>query len=274
MNETERMNGANGATDRPASRSYQGKRRVSPAPTDGSASRPYEWKRPLGKFLPNPKLKFLEQCREAMRFKHLARRTEETYLQWIHRFIVFHRQPAPGGKWIWRHPKEMGEAEVRGFLTDLAVQRQVSAATQNQALNALLFMYREAIGEEMAWVDGFEQAHRSLRIPVVLTREEVLGLLERLAGVQRLIGQILYGSGLRLLECLRLRIKDLDIARRQVIVRGGKGDKDRVTMLAECLQKPLRAHPAQVSRDLAAGCEGRVWPGVAAVGVATEVPEG
>ena len=117
--------------------------------------------RPPERFIPNPKLKFLEQCREVMRFKQLAGRTEETYLQWIKRFILFHRRHGPGGNWIWQHPRDMGENEVRAFLTDLAARQRVSAATQNQALNALLFLYRQVVGGEMAWVDGFEMAQRS-----------------------------------------------------------------------------------------------------------------
>ena len=167
--------------------------------------------RPRGRILANPKLKFLDQCREVMRFKQLARRSEETYLQWIRRFILFHRKlaavtDAPLQKWIWRHPKDMGEAEVRAFLTDLAVRRQVGAATQNQALNALLFLYREVLGGEMDWVDGFEQARRSRRVPVVLNREEMQALLKQLTGLQGLIGQVLYGTGLRILEAVRLRV--------------------------------------------------------------------
>ena len=179
---------------------------------------PYRFpNRPEEGFLPNPKLKFLDQCREVMRFKQFSRRTEETYLQWIRRFILFHRKPSPGlaatlsrrtgeGSWIWQHPKDMGEAEVRAFLTDLAVRRGVVAATQNQALNALLFLYREVLGGEMAWVGGFERAKRSQRVPMVLSQAEVRGLLGRFSGIQLLIGQVLYGTGLRLMEGLRLRV--------------------------------------------------------------------
>jgi len=223
--------------------------------------------RPRGRILANPKLKFLDQCREVMRFKQLARRSEETYIQWIRRFILFHRKlaavtDAPLQKWIWRHPKDMGEAEVRAFLTDLAVRRQVGAATQNQALNALLFLYREVLGVEMDWVDGFEQAQRSRRVPVVLNREEMQALLKQLTGLQGLIGQVLYGTGLRLLEGLRLRIKDVDFARNQIIVHGGKGDKDRMTMLPDKLKLELQRHLERVKllheQDLAAGL-GRVW---------------
>ena len=128
--------------------------------------------RPMGRLVPNPKLKFLDQCREVMRFKHLARRTEETYIQWIRRFILFHRRAA-GSSWTWRHPEEMSEPEVRAFLTHLAVRREVSAATQNQALNALLFMYRDVLSGPMDWIDGFERAQRRVRVPVVLSRDEV-----------------------------------------------------------------------------------------------------
>ena len=217
------------------------------------------------RLVPNPKLKLLEQCGEVMRFKQLSRRTELTYLQWIRRFILFNRsQKSEGGsvKVIWRHPKDMGYAEVRGFLTDLAARRQVGAATQNQALNALLFLYREVLGVEMGWVDGFEQAQRSRRIPVVLSQAEARGLLGQLSGVQLLIGQVLYGTGLRLMECLRMRIKDVDFARNQIVVHGGKGDKDRTTMLPDMVKVELQRHLVVVRRtwqaDVAAGY-GRVW---------------
>jgi integron integrase len=228
-------------------------------------------KRPLGRLVPNPKLKFLDQCHEAMRFKQLSYRTEETYLQWIRRFILFHRRAEASGAhgvtrpttgWIWRHPKEMGEVEVRAFLTDLAARRQVSAATQNQALNALLFLYRKVLGVEMGWVDGFERAKRSRRVPVVLSQGEMLGLLQQLSGIQHLIGQVLYGTGLRLLECLRLRIKDVDFARNQIVVHGGKGDKDRTTMLPDKVKLELQQHLEVVRQtwreDVVAG-HGKVW---------------
>jgi integron integrase len=235
--------------------------------------------RPKEGFLPNPKLKFLDQCREVMRFKQFSRRTEETYLQWIRRFILFHRKKTltrppgegqsgrhgvtrPTAGWVWRHPKAMGEVEVRAFLTDLAVKRGVVAATQNQALNALLFLYREVLGVEMAWVDGFERAKRSQRIPLVLSQAEVRGLLGQLSGIQLLIGQVLYGTGLRLMECLRLRVKDVDFARGQITVYAGKGDKDRATPMPELIITELRAQLEVVRRtwqeDVAAG-HGRVW---------------
>ncbi|HEV2437024.1 MAG TPA: integron integrase [Verrucomicrobiae bacterium] len=224
-------------------------------------------------FLPNPRLKFLDQCREVMRFKQFSRRTEETYLQWIRRFILFHRKPSPGlaaplsrrtgeGSWIWRHPKDMGEPEVRAFLTDLAVRCGVVAATQNQALNALLFVYREVLGVEMEWVTGFERAKRSQRVPMVLSQAEVRRLLGQLSGLQLLIGRVLYGTGLRLMECLRLRVKDVDFARGQITVHGGKGDKDRATPMPELIVGELRTQLEVVRRtwqaDVAAG-HGRVW---------------
>ena len=156
----------------------------------------------------------------------------------------------------------MGEPEVRAFLTDLAVRRGVVAATQNQALNALLFLYREVLGGEMAWVDGFERAKRSQRVPMVLSQAEVRGLLGRLSGIQLLIGQVLYGTGLRLMECLRLRVKDVDFARGQITVHAGKGDKDRATTMPELIITELREQLEVVRQtwqeDVAAG-HGRVW---------------
>ena len=218
------------------------------APFDASAP-----ERLLGRFLPNPKLRFPDQCREVLRYKQMALRTEETYVDWIRRFILW------SGK---RHPREMGTAEVRGFLTHLAVERNVAAATQNQALNALVFLYREVIGGELGWLDGFEPAKRGARLPDVLSRSEVQAVLGQLTGTQGLIGRLLYGTGLRLLEGLRLRIKDVDFSRNQIVVRAGKGDKDRVTMLPESLQLGLKAHLHQVrelhDQDLRAGF-GEVW---------------
>jgi integron integrase len=221
--------------------------------------------RPRERFIPNPKLKFFEQCHEVMRFRQLARRTEETYLHWIRRFILFWRRaegPAGQRRWVWRHPKDMGAAEVREFLTHLAARRGVSAATQNQALNALVFVYREVVGGELGWIGEFERAPRSRRVPVVLSQEEVGRVLGQLSGTMQLIGQVLYGTGLRLMEGLRLRVKDVDFARGQVVVRGGKGDKDRVTMLPEVVSPALEQHLRKVralhQTDLAVGC-GKVW---------------
>lgn len=177
--------------------------------------------RPVSRFVPNPKLRFLDQCREVLRFKQMAHRTEESYVDWIRRFIVFCRDhphltpalspPSEGAERekTWRHPKDLGTAEVRGFLTYLAAERQVAAATQNQALNALGFLYREVIGGELGWLDGFEPAKRGARLPEVLSRAEVRAVLKHLTGTQGLIGRLLYGTGMRLLEGLRLRVKDV-----------------------------------------------------------------
>ncbi len=183
-----------------------------------------------------------------MRARHYSRRTEDAYVAWIKRFILFH------GK---RHPAEMGAPEVTGFLTSLAVDRHVAASTQNQALGALLFLYRDVLEVDLPWLDGVVRAKRPARLPVVLTRDEVRAVLQRLDGVPRLMACLLYGAGLRVLECCRLRIQDVDFATSQIVVRGGKGDKDRVTMLPAIAKLDLGAHldvvRAQHSEDLAAG---------------------
>jgi len=192
--------------------------------------------------VPNPKLRLLDQCREVARFLHFSIRTEEAYCNWIRRFIVW------SGK---RHPKEMGESEVRAFLTHLANDRNVAASTQNQALNALLFLYQKVLLHDLPWVGDFERARRPKRIPEVLTREEVRRLLGQLTGTHHLVASLLYGTGLRLLEALRLRVKDIDFGQGIIIVRDGKGDKDRVTMLPESLITPLKAqlHTARELHD-------------------------
>jgi integron integrase len=197
--------------------------------------------------------RLLDQIREAIRIKHYSIRTEQAYLQWIKRYILFH------GK---RHPKDLGADELRAFLSDLAIRGQVSASTQNQALNAILFMYREVLKTELPWIDGVQRAKRSQRLPVVLTRQEVQALLAQFEGTIWLMAGITYGGGLRLLECLRLRVKDLDLDRCELIVRDGKGQKDRITMLPKTLVEPLRTHLARVrhlhQRDVAEGF-GRVY---------------
>ena len=209
--------------------------------------------RPLERLVPNPKLKFMEQCREVMRFHRLALRTEEAYLQWIKRFIFFH------GK---RHPKEMGEPEVQAFLTHLAADRLVAASTQNQALGALLFMYQKVLGRDLEFMAGFERAQRRQRVPVVLSREEVQRLLTAVPEKYRLFCQLLYGTGMRLMEGLRLRIKDVDFARNQIVIHDGKGEKDRVTMLPESLRTAIAEQLKRVKllheKDLVAGL-GAVW---------------
>ncbi len=206
----------------------------------------------------------MDQCREVLRFKQMALRTEESYCDWIKRFIVW------SGK---RHPREMGAPEVRGFLTHLAAERRVSASTQNQALNALVFLYREVIGGELEWLDGFEPAPRGARVPVVLSKEETALLLGALEGTHQLICRLLYGAGMRLLEGLRLRVKDLDFARGQIVVRDGKGGHDRVTVLPQTLVERLKAHLHEVrklyGRDLTAGYAGVCLP----QGLAVKLPK-
>jgi integrase len=182
-----------------------------------AASLPQKPKYPIERFIPNPNLKFMDQCREVMRFRRLALRSEQAYLEWIKRFIFSHEK---------RHPKDMGEPEVRAFLTHLAVQRRVSAATQNHALNALVFLYRHVVGREFELLAGVVRARRSVRVPVVLSKAEVQRLLAALPDKYRLFFQFLYGTGLRLMEALRLRIKDVDFDRNQIVVRGGKGDRE------------------------------------------------
>ena len=185
---------------------------------------------------------------EAIRRRYYSRRTEEAYTHWIRCFIFFQ------GK---RHPRDMGEAEVTAFLNHLAVNRKVAASTQNQALSALLFLYKEVLGRELAWLDGLQRATRPPRLPTVLTHAEAGRLLSQLTGTRWLMASLLYGSGLRVMECLGLRVKDIDLAYRQILVRDGKGEKDRVTMLPERLAEPVRGHLERVrvlhARDLHEG---------------------
>jgi integron integrase len=176
------------------------------------------------------KPKLLDQVREAVRARHYSYRTEEAYVGWVRRYILFHRK---------RHPAEMGPPEITQFLTALAVEHHVSASTQNQALAALLFLYREVVGCDPGWLDNIVRARRPRRLPTVLSVAEVQALFSVLTGVKWLIGVLLYGSGLRLLECLRLRVKDVDFTRAEIMVREGKGNKDRVTLLPEAVRGPL-----------------------------------
>ncbi len=193
-------------------------------------------------------VKLLERVRQAIRTRHYSRRTEEAYAHWIRRYIVFH------GK---RHPRDMGAAEISAFLTWLAVERRVSASTQNQALASVLFLYRDVLAIDVGSIPAAVRARTPERLPVVLSRDEVSALLKHLTGVERLVVVLLYGGGLRLEECLGLRVKDLDVERRQIVVRRGKGAKDRVTMLPAVAVEPLRAHLEFVRRlhesDLAQG---------------------
>jgi len=216
---------------------------------------------PLAPYGNKPRL--LDQVRDAIRLRHLSRRTEEAYVHWIKRFIFFHSK---------RHPREMGEKEVADFLSALAVQGDVSASTQNQALNALLFLYRNVLKVELGWLEDVVRAKKPRRLPVVLTREEVAQLFGVLNGPPRLMATLLYGAGLRLMECCRLRVKDVDFGGQRLLVRAGKGNKDRVTILPRALQPELathieavrRQHQADLARDAGwvemPGALGRKYP--------------
>jgi len=193
-------------------------------------------------------MRLLDQVRAAIRLRHYSRRTEKAYAGWVRRFILFH------GK---RHPAEMGKAEVARFLSHLAVEARVSASTQNQALSALLFLYGQVLNQEPGWLDEIVRAKRPGRLPVVLSRQEVRALLRSLTGVEALMAALLYGAGLRLLECCRLRVKDVDFSRGEILVRDGKGARDRVTLLPAAVATPLAAHlrrmRVQHERDLREG---------------------
>lgn len=204
--------------------------------------------------VPKPgRTRLLEQVRQACRVRHYSLRTEDAYVQWIRRFILFHNK---------RHPLQMGASEINAFLTYLAVEGQVGPSTQNQAFSALLFLYQKVLQVDPGQIAGVVRAVRPKRLPVVLSREDVQRVLAELTGTYRLIGFLLYGSGLRLLECLRLRVKDVDFVRNEITVRQGKGDKDRRTMLPLSVKPDLATHLQRVQqlhqRDLAAGL-GRVW---------------
>jgi len=181
--------------------------------------------------------KLLDRVVARLRVKHYSLRTEKTYVDWIKRYIWFH------GK---RHPQEMGGLEVEAFLSHLAVERTVSASTQNQAKSALLFLYKEVLQTELPWLDNITQAKVPKRLPVVMTRDEVRAVLSRMDGTMWLIASLLYGSGLRIMECLRMRVKDLDLAKGEILVREGKGFKDRVTMLPTSLVQSLKDHLLRV----------------------------
>ena len=191
--------------------------------------------------------------RDHLRTRHYSIRTETAYLDWVRRFILFHDK---------RHPAEMGAAEVAAFLTHLAVDRQVSASTQNQAKSAILYLYKEVLQVQLPWLDEVVQAKAAKRLPVVLTPTEVRELLMHMQGTTGLIARLLYGTGMRLLEALRLRVKDVEFARREILIREGKGNKDRITVLPENLiadlQAQLQRARALHEKDLQAGL-GRVY---------------
>jgi integron integrase len=189
--------------------------------------------------IPGQTPKLLDQVREKIRLKHYSIRTEQAYCDWIKRYILFH------GK---HHPINMGAAEVESFLTHLAIDRQVSASTQNQAKAALLFLYKEVFDQQLPWFDDVEQAKTPQRLPVVLTPTETIAILSRLRGIHALLGKLLYGTGIRLMEAMRLRVKDIEFERREIIIRDGKGMKDRITMLPGSLVEPLSAHLAGVKQ--------------------------
>jgi integron integrase len=180
-----------------------------------------------------PVSELMSQMSAALRSRHYSRRTEQAYCLWVRRFIRFHGV---------RHPAEMAEPEINAFLTALAVDQHVSASTQTQALSALVFLYRHVLGREVGELTDLVRARTSRRLPVVLTRDEVKAVLGELDGDQWLMGSLMYGSGLRLMECLRLRVLDLDFTRREILVRDGKGGKDRVTMLPRTLAPALETH--------------------------------
>lgn len=174
--------------------------------------------------------RLLDRVRDAIRLRHYSLRTEQSYIGWIKRYIYFHDK---------KHPDSMGEPEITSFLSYLASQRNVSASTQNQALSALLFLYKVVLGRELAWMDDIVRAKRPKRLPVVLSRQQVLTLFSLMQGTNLLIAELMYGTGMRLMECLRLRIKDIDFDYKQIIIREGKGNKDRVTVLPESLAERL-----------------------------------
>lgn len=188
---------------------------------------------------PRPK-KLLEQVSDTLRVKHYSYKTEKTYVQWIRRYILFHHK---------RHPREMGQEEINAFLTHLAVEDKVAASTQNQALSALLFLYREVLNLELDLNLDAIRAKRTRYLPTVLTPEEVKAVILHLSGVHRLVVQLLYGSGLRLAEAQQLRVKDIDFAQRQFAIRNSKGMESRLTMLPETLVNPLQEHLLRVKRQ-------------------------
>ncbi len=192
--------------------------------------------------------RLLDQLRQALRSRHYSRRTEQSYVMWVRRFIYFHKK---------RHPADMAEPEINAFLTHLAVREKVSASTQTQALSAILFLYRHVIGRELGELGDIIRARKPKRLPVVMTRQEVKTVLGQLRGDKWFMASFMYGAGLRLMECLRLRVQDIDFGANQITVRDGKGFKDRVTMLPVVVKEPLRKHLQHVRevhrRDLADG---------------------
>jgi site-specific recombinase XerD len=186
---------------------------------------------------PDAKPRLLDRVRLRLRLRHYSYRTEQQYVLWIRRFVLFHDK---------RHPESMGPAEIEAFLNDLAARQNVAAATQNQALAAILFLYRQVLHRDMPWLDHLVRAKKPLRLPVVLSAQETRALLSQLSGIYWLIGNLLYGSGLRLMECLQLRVRDLDFDYQQIMVRNGKGGKDRMTVLPRTVIGSLQTQLAIV----------------------------
>jgi len=204
---------------------------------------------------PVKKPKLLDQVRAAVRTKHYSMKTEEAYVHWIKRFILFHNK---------RHPKEMGEKEINQFITHLAVKAKVSASTQNQALCAIIFLYKQVLKIEIGDLGNVTWAKKPAKLPVVFNREEVTKVLNQLSGMNLMMAMLLYGSGLRLSECLQLRVKDIDFQYKQITIRSAKGDKDRVTLLPEYVIEPLKKHLTYVKmlhdKDLKDGYDSVYMP--------------
>lgn len=225
----------------------------------------------MDRFLPNPKLKLREQVGEVCRFRHYSHRTENAYWHWIKGFIQFHRRfpagpspgasappsPAPAGEGQWRHPREMGAPQVKSYLSHLASHKDVAVATQRQALNAIVFLYREVLNMELGAIGEIERPQRKAKVPLVLSKEEVRRVLAAVSPEYQLVCRLLYGAGMRLLECLRLRVKDVNLERNEIVIHDGKGGKDRVTMLPDTLKRELQQHLERVKllheQDLAKG---------------------
>jgi integron integrase len=215
-----------------------------------------------GNSAPAPSIEntILERLRERIRYRHYSLRTERSYQEWVRRYIRFHGR---------RHPRELGAEHVTAFLSNLAINRNVAPSTQNQALAALLFLYREVLGLDLPWMQGIARAKKARRLPVVLTRLEAHSLLARMEGTHALMARLMYGTGLRLMECLRLRVKDIELSNHQLIVRQGKGGKDRITMFPVSLVEGMSKHLREVRRtyegDRAAGIAGVELPDAYAV---------
>lgn len=194
------------------------------------------------------KKRLLVCMRDEIRSRHYSLRTEQSYIQWVRRFIFFHNK---------RHPRDMGEIEISRFLTNLAVERKVAASTQNQALSAILFLYKHVLNQKLEWLDNVVRAKQPKRLPVVLTQDEIAGILLHIKGINGLITKLIYGSGMRKMECLRLRVTDIDFEYKQIHVRSGKGNKDRVTLLPASiipqLQSQLENTEALHNRDIREG---------------------